>query len=132
MPLTNKGEKILSAMKEEYGAKKGKQVFYASINKGTIKGVHKSPPSGVQGFTTTTDLPHSANHGTSPVPRDRSETGASVPGGPPSDVKTYGTFHGSPYAGTPRMRESESKGPDLDPDLPADVQKFGPQLPKKG
>jgi len=40
MPLTKKGTKIKKAMTEEYGAKKGEQVFYASANKGTIKGVH--------------------------------------------------------------------------------------------
>lgn len=38
MPLTNKGSKIINAMMKEYGAKKGKSVFYASINKGKIKG----------------------------------------------------------------------------------------------
>ncbi len=42
MPQTKKGQKIKRAMKKEYGAKKGEQVFYASANKGTIKGVHKS------------------------------------------------------------------------------------------
>ncbi len=41
MPLTKKGAKIERAMDKEYGAKKGKQVFYASKNKGTIKGVEK-------------------------------------------------------------------------------------------
>lgn len=41
MPLTEKGKKILKAMKKEYGAKKAKQVFYASKNKGKIKGVDK-------------------------------------------------------------------------------------------
>ena len=41
MPLTRKGSKILSAMKEEYGKKKGKAVFYATINKGKIKGAEK-------------------------------------------------------------------------------------------
>ena len=41
MPLTKKGKKIKSAMKEEYGSKKGEDVFYASQNKGTIKGTHK-------------------------------------------------------------------------------------------
>lgn len=40
MPLTKKGKKILANMKKEYGTKKGKQVFYASANKGTITGVH--------------------------------------------------------------------------------------------
>jgi len=39
MPLTKKGHKIMSAMANEYGAKKGRQVFYASRNKGTISGV---------------------------------------------------------------------------------------------
>lgn len=41
MPLTKKGKKIVSAMKKEYGSKKGKSVFYASKNKGKIKGVEK-------------------------------------------------------------------------------------------
>jgi uncharacterized protein (DUF2225 family) len=33
MPLTESGKRVLSAMTKEYGAKKGKSVFYASINK---------------------------------------------------------------------------------------------------
>ncbi len=41
MPLTKKGSKIKKAMKKEYGAKKGEAVFYASRNKGTIKGVDR-------------------------------------------------------------------------------------------
>lgn len=41
MPQTKKGRKILAAMKKEYGPKKGTSVFYASSNKGTIKGVHR-------------------------------------------------------------------------------------------
>jgi hypothetical protein len=40
MPLTKKGKKILTSMKAHYGSKKGKSVFYASINKGKIKGAH--------------------------------------------------------------------------------------------
>lgn len=40
MPITKKGKKVLASMKKQYGAKKGKQVFYASANKGKIKGVH--------------------------------------------------------------------------------------------
>lgn len=40
--LTKKGDKIMDAMESEYGSdKKTKQVFYASRNKGTIKGVEK-------------------------------------------------------------------------------------------
>ena len=41
MPLTKKGETIKAAMRKEYGAEKGERVFYASQNKGTIKGTHK-------------------------------------------------------------------------------------------
>ena len=41
MPLTKKGKKIMSAMKREYGSEKGKQVFYASKNKGRISSVDK-------------------------------------------------------------------------------------------
>jgi hypothetical protein len=37
MPLTEKGKKIKKEMKEEYGNKKGEQVFYASQNKETIR-----------------------------------------------------------------------------------------------
>ncbi len=40
MPLTPKGEKIMASMKKEYGPD-AKSVFYASANKGTIKGIHK-------------------------------------------------------------------------------------------
>ena len=39
MPLTKKGSKIMHAMEKEYGKEKGEGVFYASKNKGTIKGV---------------------------------------------------------------------------------------------
>lgn len=41
MPLTPKGKKIMKSMKKEYGAKKGERVFYASRNKGKIKGVER-------------------------------------------------------------------------------------------
>ena len=41
MPLTKKGTKILKEMKKTYGTKKAKEVFYASENKGTLKGVHR-------------------------------------------------------------------------------------------
>lgn len=41
MPLTPKGKKVKKAMTKTYGPKKGKQVFYASINKGTVKGAEK-------------------------------------------------------------------------------------------
>jgi hypothetical protein len=42
MPLTKKGKKIKEAMEKEYDKKKkGASVFYASENKGKIKGVKK-------------------------------------------------------------------------------------------
>lgn len=41
MPLSKKGRKIMAAMKSEYGSEKGERVFYASRNKGTIKGVER-------------------------------------------------------------------------------------------
>lgn len=41
MPLTKVGKKIMSAMKKEYGSKRGEHVFYASKNKGTIRGVER-------------------------------------------------------------------------------------------
>jgi len=40
MPLSEKGKKILKSMQETYGKKKGKQVFYATIKKQKIKGIH--------------------------------------------------------------------------------------------
>ena len=42
MPLTEKGKKIMNSMKKQYGKKKGETVFYASKNKGVIKGVDKT------------------------------------------------------------------------------------------
>lgn len=46
MPPTKKGRKIKRSMAKTYGKKKGEEVFYASANKGTIKGVHKGKKSG--------------------------------------------------------------------------------------
>lgn len=39
MPLTKKGAKIKKKMESTYGKSRGDRVFYASANKGTIKGV---------------------------------------------------------------------------------------------
>ena len=41
MPLNEKGKKIMKSMKKQYGTKRGEAVFYASKNKGKIKGVEK-------------------------------------------------------------------------------------------
>ena len=40
--LIKKGKEILEVMDKKYGNKKGKQVFYASINSGKIKGAEHS------------------------------------------------------------------------------------------
>ena len=42
MALNKKGKKIMKSMKKQYGKKKGETVFYASKNKGVIKGVEKT------------------------------------------------------------------------------------------
>lgn len=42
MPLTSKGEEIMSAMQKQYGEEKGKSVFYASRNAGKITGVDEA------------------------------------------------------------------------------------------
>lgn len=42
MPLTSKGEEILSAMRKQYGEKKGESVFYASKNAGKVAGVDRA------------------------------------------------------------------------------------------
>jgi hypothetical protein len=34
MPLTKEGKKVMCSMVRQYGLKKAKEVFYASINKG--------------------------------------------------------------------------------------------------
>ena len=41
MPLNETGRKIMKSMKEQFGKKRGETVFYASKNKGVIKGVEK-------------------------------------------------------------------------------------------
>ena len=56
MPLTKKGSKIMEAMIGEYGAEKGKKVFYASANKGTIKGVHRGKKKHMSGMSYHTEV----------------------------------------------------------------------------
>jgi len=45
MPLTAKGKKIKAAMLKQYGKDRGRAVFYAAENKGSIKGVAKKAPA---------------------------------------------------------------------------------------
>jgi len=45
MPLNQKGRKIMKSMRKTYG-KDAKAVFYASKNKGVIKGVEKKRSKG--------------------------------------------------------------------------------------
>ena len=39
MPLNKKGKRVLTAIKKQYGIKKGKSVFYAMENSGKLKRV---------------------------------------------------------------------------------------------
>jgi hypothetical protein len=41
MPLTAKGKKVKAAMTKQYGKEKGERVFYATENKGKVKGLAK-------------------------------------------------------------------------------------------
>lgn len=41
MPMSKAGRKIKKNLKEQYGKKKGEQVFYAMENKGKIPGMAK-------------------------------------------------------------------------------------------
>lgn len=60
MPLTKKGKKIMSAMKKEYGNKKGESIFYASKNKGKITGVEKAAMGRAMFSQTTSKAPGDA------------------------------------------------------------------------
>ena len=42
MPLTGKGQKVMSSLQSEYGPKKGKSVFYAMKNSNKLKGVDRA------------------------------------------------------------------------------------------
>lgn len=41
MPLSRKGRKIKRSMEKTYGKKKGDRVFYATENKGKVRGLKK-------------------------------------------------------------------------------------------
>ena len=55
MPLTKKGKKIKKSFKKQYG-KDADKVFYASANKGTLKGVIKKLRRGSTGFEGSPEL----------------------------------------------------------------------------
>lgn len=42
MPLSEKGKEVKKSMEESYGKEKGDQVFYATENKGEVKGLTKN------------------------------------------------------------------------------------------
>ena len=70
MPLTAKGKKIKAAMEKEYGKERGERVFYASENRGKIKGVAKKMGGGrMEGYhrmpdgTMMKDSAHKMAHG---------------------------------------------------------------------
>jgi len=41
MPLTKKGKKVMGELKEQYGSKKGRSIFYAMANAGKIRSVER-------------------------------------------------------------------------------------------
>lgn len=41
MPLTAKGKKVKAAMQKQYGKERGGRVFYATENKGKVRGLAK-------------------------------------------------------------------------------------------
>lgn len=41
MPMSKAGQKMMSSMKDQYGNKKGEEVFYAMENKGKVPGMAK-------------------------------------------------------------------------------------------
>ena len=51
MPLNEKCKKIMKSMRKQYGKKRGETIFYASKNKGTIKGVEKRKTRSKNGKT---------------------------------------------------------------------------------
>ena len=60
MSLNKKGKKIMSSMQEQYGKKKGTAIFYATKNKGKIKGVEKAAMGRAMFSQTTTKAPGDA------------------------------------------------------------------------
>ena len=87
MPLTPKGKKIMASMRKQYGSEKGEEVFYASKNKGTIKGVEKTeetkPMSYIQKLLEMKRDPAKANEPDGPKTPYRS-----VSGGKTGDIST--------------------------------------------
>jgi hypothetical protein len=97
MPLTTKGKKILHAMQAEYGAEKGERVFYASANKGRIRGVHRSPSS--YNDTESVNGPVRATHNASQVLPAESAPGGTDAGG----TEDRGSNPTTKQAGNPRQ-----------------------------
>ncbi len=88
MPLTKKGTKIKRAMTKTYGSKKkAESVFYASINKGKIKGAHKDSDEtefcGSDPYSTGVGAPGRYPKRKRPHPGNASEP-AAVGGGNPA------------------------------------------------
>jgi hypothetical protein len=71
MPLTSKGEEVMSAMKKQYGGEKGEEVFYASKNKGTLTGVDEAHPNEPAGGLKGWDRDLGKKDGAVKEPNDR-------------------------------------------------------------
>lgn len=110
MPLTPKGEKILSSMEETYGPEKAERVLYASQNAGTISGIDTAWHGGGP-FGTMRDQ---ANIGADPglpepdlshpqhYPGESAPPEPAVPSGPPP-TPDQAAAAGSPVAPSPAV-----------------------------
>jgi hypothetical protein len=112
MPLTNKGEKIKSAMQEQYGKEKGEEVFYASENKGTIEGVHAKDSEEAPTPRRQPDLlgTVSKNNGIKPAEREFNDQDMMSSSGAPTagmSSSSTGMSAGSTTSSAPTLDEPE-------------------------
>jgi hypothetical protein len=123
MPLTAKGEKIKSAMQEQYGEEKGTSVFYASRNKGTIEGVDQMPQMPTTPPNSSIPSSPTGAMGTTSPPVTGDDTTHAE--GPKGVVK--------PVAGLPEdnIKLNNPGGPSGTPDAEGEKESDWPPIPKK-
>lgn len=100
MPLTKKGKKILSSMKEQYGKEKGMDVFYASKNKGVITKVDKVSKGGGINLKRGGDVDYSSQDLEEQAAIDRNEPTAQMTT-QERDDQGYGSGPTTQRGGTP-------------------------------
>jgi hypothetical protein len=88
MPLTKTGKKVKAAMTKQYGAKKGEEVFYATMNKYGKKW-HKSPDT--YDDTGKSEAPSRRAYKPTPDNVTRAETAKKAGGTPGAVQQSDGT-----------------------------------------